>query len=126
MLDAVNKYSVDFGVKFEMYINQIMIVNSKYINVDSTWRIGENVKRAEVYKYLSVTLNVKECEKAKGEEIFKANQWHGRLVIMARYRANKYLVVRELWDYMAVPSIMYRMNVMNWTELSCSWNKSWK
>ena len=117
MLDVVNEYSVDFRVKFGMDKSQIMIVNSDYVDENSTWRIGENdVKRTEEYKYLGVTLNVRGCEKAKGEKIFKANQWYGRLASVARYRANKYLVVRELWKGMAVPSIMYGMNVMNWTE----------
>ena len=35
---------------------------------------------------------------------------------MAKYRANKYLTVRELWKTLAVPSIMYGMNVFNWSE----------
>ena len=62
---------------------------------------------------MSVTLNVKGCEKAKGKKIFKANQWYGRPASVARYRANKYLAVRESWKVMAVSSNIFGMNGMN-------------
>ena len=114
MLDVVNEYSVDFGVKFGMDKSQIMIVNNDQVDIERTWRLGENnVMRTNEYKYLGVTLNVKGCEKAKSEKIFKANQWYERLASIARYRVNKYLVVRELWKGIAVGSIMYGMNVLN-------------
>ena len=59
--------------------------------------LGKNaIKKTDEFKYLGVIVNVKECEKAKSDKIFKANQWYGRLAGIARYRANKYLVVREL------------------------------
>ena len=117
MLGVVNEYSVELGLKFGMDKGQIMIVNNNQVDVERTWRLGENdVMRTNEYKYLGVTLNVKGCEQAKSEKIFKTNQWYGRVANIARYRANKYLVVRELWKGMAVPSIMYGMNVLNWTE----------
>ena len=117
MLDVVNKYSIDFGVKFGLDKSQVMIINKDHMDVDKNWKLGENqLKNTDEYKYLGVSVNVKGCIKAKSEKIFKANQWYGRLASIARYRANKYLVVRELWKGMAVPSIMYGMNVLNWTE----------
>ena len=66
------------------------------MDAENTWRLGENVMRIDEYKNLGVALNVKGCEKAKCKKIFTANQWNGRLASVARYRANKYLVVREL------------------------------
>ena len=117
MLNVVNEYSVDFCVKFGMDKSLIMIVNSDEEDRDKMWTLcGNQMKRTDEYKYLGVTLNDKGCEKAKSEKIAKANQWCGRLASIARYRANKYVVVRELWKGMAVPSIMYGMNVLNWTE----------
>ena len=117
MLDIVNEYSVDFGVKFGMDKSLVMVVNEDQEDVDKVWMLGECIiRKTDEYKYLGVTVSVKGCEKAKSEKIFKANQWYGRLASIARYRANKYLVVRELWKGMAVPSIMYGVNVLNWTE----------
>ena len=34
---------------------------------------------------------------------------------MAKFRANKYEVIRGIWKGIAVPSLMYGMNVVNWT-----------
>ena len=117
MLDVVDEHSDDFCVKFGMDKSLIMIVNSNEEDADKVWELGGNqMKRTEEYKYLGVTLNVKGCEKAKSEKMSRANQWYGRLASIARHRANKYVVVRELWKGMAVPSIMYGMNVLNWTE----------
>ena len=53
------------------------------------------------------------CDRLYAAETTKANQWYGRL---ARYRANKYIVVRELWKTVAVPSTMYGMNIISWNE----------
>ena len=41
------------------------------------------------------------------EKLSQANQWYGRLASVARWRANKYEVLRELWKTVAVPSLMY-------------------
>ena len=109
-----SEYSIDFGVWTGQKSG---ILKKDHMDVDKNWKMGENQsKNTDEYKYLGVLVNVKECVKAKSEKIFKANQWYGRLTSIARYRANKYLVGRELWKGMAVPTIMYGMNVLNWTE----------
>ena len=116
MLDVANEYSVDFWVKFGMDKSIVLIANEGHENVDKVWMLGENIKKTDEYKYLCVTVNVIGCEKVMSE-IFKAKQWYGKLASIARYRANKYLVARELWKGMAVPSLMYGVNVLNWTEI---------
>ena len=55
-------------------------------------------------------------EMAKNEKINLANQWVERLRTAARMRANKYDVLRKVWKSVAVPSIMYGMNVIAWNE----------
>ena len=107
MLDIVNEYSLDFGVKFGMDKSLIMVLNGDEDDMDKEWKLGEYcVKRTDEYKYLGVTLNIKGCETAKKEKLFKVNQWYGRLGSIARYRANKYVVLRDLWKGMSFPSIM--------------------
>ncbi|KAF2349287.1 hypothetical protein FHG87_019959 [Trinorchestia longiramus] len=54
------------------------------------------------------------CARAKGEKVVKAMQWWERLSSVAKYRANKYEYVRGIWKYVAVPSMMFGMNVMAW------------
>ena len=64
----------------------IMIVNSNKEDEDKVWNLGEyQMKRTEKYKYLRV-INVKGFEKAKSEELPRANQWYGRLASIARHR----------------------------------------
>ena len=41
-----------------------------------------------------------------------ANQWVGRLGSAARMRASKYDVLREIWESVVVPSILYDMDVI--------------
>ena len=54
------------------------------------------------------------CEKAKNEKLGLVNQWVGPLGSAARMRASKYDVLRE--KSVAVPSIMYGMDVIAWNE----------
>ena len=45
---------------------------------------------------------------------FKCNQWFGRLASAVKFRTNKYEVIRGIWKELAVPSIMYRAEVLSW------------
>ena len=93
MLNVINKYSVGFCVNFGTDKSLIRIVNSDEEDRDKVWTLCANqMKRTDEYKYL---IN-KGCEKAKSEKISKAKQWCGRLASIARYRANKYVVVRVM------------------------------
>ena len=56
------------------------------------------------------------CEKTKNEKISMVNQWVGRLGSAARMRVSKYDVFRERWKSVAVPSVMYGMEVIAWNE----------
>ena len=53
-------------------------------------------------------------QKAKADRILKANQWYGRLGAAVKFRSNRYEVTRGLWKNVALPSIMYAMNVIHW------------
>ena len=52
----------------------------------------------------------------KHEKISQLNQWLGRMRSAARMRGCKYDVLREVWKSVAVPSVMYGMNVVAWNE----------
>ena len=56
------------------------------------------------------------CEREKNEKISMTNQWVGHPWSAARMRACKYDVLREVWKSVAVPSIMYGMDVVAWNE----------
>ena len=116
LLDIVNEYSRDFCVNFGADKSQVMVINGEQER-NNEWKLGSvNIKRTSEYKYLGVTLSENDADKAKGEMLFRANQWYGRLASVARYRSNKYVTVKELWKAISVPSITYGMNVLNWSE----------
>ena len=79
MLVVENDNTVEFGVKFGMDKCLITSFIDYQVNVDNTWRQGENDgRRTSAYIYLGEALSVKGYKKAKCEKIFKANQCHER------------------------------------------------
>ena len=117
LLDVVGEYGRDFCVRFSSEKSKVMIVNRSVNEENMTWRLGDNeLEQTTEYKYLGVWLSAKGCEKAKNEKISTANQWVGRLGSVARMRASKYDVLREVWKTVAVPNIMYSMDVLVWNE----------
>ena len=117
VLDAVSEYGRDFSVKFSADKSKVLVVNGEQEDVEREWELGDiRVKRTNEYKYLGVMLNERGSEQVMQEKLSKANQWYGRLASVARWRANKYEVLRELWKTVAVPCLMYGMNVINWSE----------
>ena len=94
-----------------------MIVNRSEDEADTTWQLGgKELQQTQEYKYLGVWMSVDGYGRAKSEKLSVANQWVGRLGSAARMRACKYEVLREVWKSVAVPSIMYGMDVMVWNE----------
>ena len=117
MLNAVSEYSNDFCVSFSEAKSKVIVINGMEEDVDREWQIGGiSVKRTKEYKYLGVTLTESGSEKIMDDKVCKANQWYGRLASVARIRANKYEVLRELWKTVAVPNLLYGMNVLYWNE----------
>lgn len=77
---------------------------------------GEEIGWTNEYKYLGIQLNESGSDCTIGKKVFKAQQWLGRLNSVARFRANKYEVIRCLWKSVAVPSLMYGSEVMVWNQ----------
>ena len=117
MLNAVYEYSQNFCVKFSEEKSKVVVINGTEEESERVWNLGQVcVKRAKEYKYLGVTVTENGCERIMDDKLCKANQWYGRLASVAKVRANKYEVLRELWKTVAVPNLMYGMNVINWSE----------
>ena len=117
LLDVVDGYGKDFGVRFSSEKSKVMIVNISKDESNAVLRIGVNeLIQVIKYKYLGISVSPDGCENAKNEKISLANQWVGRLRSAARMRTSKYDVLREVWKNVAVPSIMYGMDVTAWNE----------
>ncbi|MPC77644.1 hypothetical protein E2C01_072103 [Portunus trituberculatus] len=114
MLDVVDGYGRDFGVRFNSEKSKVMIVNRSEDESNAVWKIRENeMNQAQEYKYSGMWVNPSGCEKTKNEKLGLVNQWVGRLGSAAKMRASKYDMLREVWKSVAVPSIMYGMDVMH-------------
>ncbi|KAF2354590.1 hypothetical protein FHG87_014654 [Trinorchestia longiramus] len=115
MLEVVDGYSRDFTVKFGGDKSKVVGINGDETDRDREWNIREvKIGRTKEYKYLECMLSEDRCARAKGEKVVKAMQCWGRLSIVAKYRTIKYEYYRGIWKYVAVPGIMFGMNVMAW------------
>ncbi|MPC58693.1 hypothetical protein E2C01_052700 [Portunus trituberculatus] len=74
------------------------------------------MQQTDENKYLGMWMNLNGCVKAKNEKISMVNQWVGRLYRERSKDESKYDVLREAWKSVAVPSIMYGMDVIVWNE----------
>ena len=114
MLNTTRDYAREFSMTFGETKCGVMRFNTKDTR---DFKLGGiNMKRFNKYKYLGIRYEDKGMEGAKNEKIFKANQWWGRLGSIAKLRANRYEIVRGMWKNIAVPGIMYGMNVLGVTE----------
>ena len=75
MLDVVSGYGRDFNVKFSSEKSQVLVINGGEDNVERKWKLdGKDICRRNEYKYLGCVLDTRGREKAKNEELFKAQQ----------------------------------------------------
>lgn len=117
MMDCVSGYGRDFDVKFSAEKSQVLVVNGTDEDVDRKWVLGgKEIGRTNEYRYLGMNVNEKGCDGTKDIKVSKANQWLGILGSAIKVRACKYEVVREVWKSVSVPSVMYGMEVLAWTE----------
>jgi hypothetical protein len=120
VFDVVSEYGSDFRVNFSAEKSQVLVVNAGVEDEDEWTLGGRNISRTNEYKYLGIWMDENGCERSKRDKMAKAQQWYGRLGSVAKMRANKYEVVRGLWKGMAVPSLMYGMNVMTMSASECN------
>ena len=91
MLDIVQTYADEFHMKFSTEKSGVIVVNDE---MNDKWCLGDGeIRKLKECKYLGLCINKGGCEKCKGDKIYKAQQWLGRLAGVAEFRANKYEVI---------------------------------
>ena len=117
MLDICFSFGNEFSMSYGKDKCGVISVGCEGRDNRETFKIGHNiVKRVHSYEYLGVALDEEGAGRAKADKIFKANQWWGRLCAISKFRANKYEVGRGLWKGVAVPSLMYGMDTVQWSK----------
>ena len=78
-------------------------------------KLGNKViNRVSQYNYHGVLFE-EGGRRAKSERIFRANQWWGIICSMTKFRSNKYEIARGIFKGVAIPSLLYAMDTINWT-----------
>ena len=115
MLDITYKFGKDFSLMFNTDQKKCGVLLVGNTVAQRQFKLGgEDICTIKKYNYLGVMFDKDGTDIAKDDRIFRANQWWGRLGAMAKFRANKYEVIRGVWKSIAVPGLMYGMDVINW------------
>ena len=120
LLNVVNKYAVDFNMSFSAAKSGVIVIDESSGNSDEWVLGGIKISQVKDYKYLGIMIDNKGMQKAKSDKILKAYQWYGRLGAAVKFRSNRYEVTRGIWKTVAVPNIMYAMNVVPWNKSELS------
>ena len=115
MLNIVSDYTNEFNMSFNNSECGVMQINKPEWGREEFMLGNKEIKRVKQQNYLKVLFEEIETGGAKSERISRANQWWGRLCSLVNLRANKYEVVRGIWKVIAVPSLLYGMDTINWS-----------
>ena len=116
MLEIVEGYGKDYNIKYSIEKTQIITISSMPNQEAIVSLAGNIIKNTDKYKYLGFNVTKNGAMDIKTAKLFKARQWLGRLASMAKFRSNKYEMVRRLWKTVGVPDVMYGAGVIPWTK----------
>ena len=115
LLDEVEEFSRDIKLQFGIDKCKIlpinMDVNEREANKGRL--LGEELDFIEEYKYLGLIIDKTGLEKERNGRRKKAEKMYGIINGKINCRANKYEVMRGLWKGIAVPTIMYGMEIID-------------
>lgn len=113
---VIGGHGKDFGVRLSSEKSKIIIINRWQNESNTTCRLqGNELRQTQEYKYLGMWQSINGCDRTKNKKISTMNQWEGRLWAVARTKVSKY-GVREAWKCVAVPGLMYGVDVIAWNE----------
>ena len=115
LLGEIDKFSEDMEMKFAIDKCKAMIINGKENEIQNKKLklSGMELEIVEEYKYLGVKLDTKGMDKENNGLRKKAEKMFGIINGKTNLRANKFQVIRGLWKGLAVPTIMYGLEVID-------------
>ena len=116
ILEIVESYGKDYNIKYSTDKTQVMTISSMQNTEIAVTLAGNRIKNTDKYKYLGLNITNNGATNIKTDKLFKARQWLGRLASMAKFRSNKYEMIRGLWKTAGVPAVMYGAGVISWTK----------
>ena len=112
LLNIVDEFAADLDVKFSG--NKCKVMGNYGVG---PLRLGGSVLDIVAsYPYLGVELGMNNDPAKKKSKLTLAENWVGIIRNTASFRVNTYEVIRELWKGLAVPEIMFGMEIIPWTK----------
>ena len=115
LLEEVVKFSEDMEMKFGIDKCKVMTINGKEEEnktKNQLQLLGKDIEKVDSYKYLGLEIDNKGLVKQRNKLRNKAEKMYGMINGKINFRANKYEVMRGLWEGLAVPSVMYGLEIM--------------
>ena len=115
LLEEVGKLSEDIEMKFGIDKCKVMAINGKEEGnetINQQQLLGKDIEKVDSYKYLGLEIDNKGLVKERKKLRNKAEKMYGIINGKINFRANKYEVMRGLWKGLAVPTVMYGLQIM--------------
>ena len=114
LLEEVGKFSEDMEMKLGIDKCKVMTINGKEGNETNNQLqlLRKDIEKVESYKYLGLEIDNKGLVKERNKLRKKAEKMYGIINGKINFRANKYEVMRGLWKRLAVPTVMYGLEIM--------------
>ena len=121
LLKEVEVFSKDVKMKFSTEKSKIMIINQdQEERVNFKWKMNENeLEIVQEYKYLGIKVENKGLKKEENSLRAKAEKQMGILKASSTFRINKYEITRGIWKGVAVPTILYGIEVFEVNARDC-------
>ena len=117
MINEVDRYAQEMEVNFSKEKCQVMIINENEQENIQIRMQEEILEKVNSYKYLGTNMTNRGLENEPQLKRIKAEQWWGRINNMTKFRSNSYEIVRGLWKGVAVPNLMYNLEITNLKEI---------
>ena len=115
LLEEAGKFSEDMEMKFGIDKCKVMTINGKEEGNETNNQLqllGKDIEKVDSYKYLGLEIDNKGLVKERNKLRKKAEKMYGIINGKINFRANKYEVMRGLWKGLAVPTVMYGLEIM--------------
>ena len=110
----MDRFSIDVKMKFSNEKSKIMILNQRPgEEINFIWKMkDEEVEIVKEYKYLGMTVENRGLIKEQNAMRLKAEKQMAILKSNSTLRVNKYEIVRGIWKGVAVPTILYGIEIL--------------
>ena len=109
-LEIIEQYGREMKVNFSTNKCQTIIINGQ--QEENLTLNGQQLQRVNKYKYLGLEITNEGIDNIAEKRIIKGEKWWGRISNISKFRSNKYEITRGLWKGVAIPSLLYGIEII--------------